>query len=501
VRLFENPIFITQRRLVHRAGIIAPVAVGLLVGLSILAALCYNLALEDIGHHDLDSGDVFRYGCYAWLLVVQGLILVIGVFSRISRTLVEERKAGLLDSNRLTPLMGSDLVLGYWLGSPLREFYMATSLVPVGLAIVFAAKLPLELWLGTQLLLFSSALFFGLLAVLAGMAMPRAQGGIGMVAVLFLTLPFSIAAGQFSLTNFVLPVYTVVYLFQPTGPDAGMWQSPAHFFGVAIPPLVYTLALQLILGVFLWRGAERKFGDPHQPAFVRSEVIALFALLVLFQYGLVWRWPDAGLRTYPGANLSGEEAVWLSMVFLGVLVVGIIVLTSQLLNPETTRLSAMRLGPNARRRILWQSGPCTAFVMAGMAIAGVFTQFTFLNREEWTRYLVTSVNVIIVFTSFAFMTETCRFQFGRRWAGYFMLGIFVLYGLPFLLSASFESSVPLKFSLLAPGVGALGNPVDSDELRIFGRATFAHCLVVGILAYFWMSRLRRWLQEKVEVRG
>ena len=57
---------------------------------------------------------------YGWTIGVEVLVLVLGGFSRISNVLANERKAGLWDSNRLTPLQPSQLVLGYWLGPALR---------------------------------------------------------------------------------------------------------------------------------------------------------------------------------------------------------------------------------------------------------------------------------------------------------------------------------------------------------------------------------------------
>ena len=138
MNLWQNPIFLTQRRLAHRAGVVAPMAITLLTGLSLLAALGYNLAQRPPWSKSEEVGRVF----FAWLLVLQALILVVGSFSRISRTIVEERKAGLLDSNRLTPLSPQQLGMGYWLGSAARECYAAATLVPIGLAMVLMANLP-----------------------------------------------------------------------------------------------------------------------------------------------------------------------------------------------------------------------------------------------------------------------------------------------------------------------------------------------------------------------
>ena len=93
------------------------VAIALLMGLSLFAALAYHIASPDHNETPAELGKLY----YAWVLALQFLILVVGGFSRISRKLVEERKAGLLDSNRLTPLRPAELVSGYWFGSALRD--------------------------------------------------------------------------------------------------------------------------------------------------------------------------------------------------------------------------------------------------------------------------------------------------------------------------------------------------------------------------------------------
>lgn len=39
MKLFENPIFLTQKRIVHRGGVLAAILIATLVGLSLLAGL------------------------------------------------------------------------------------------------------------------------------------------------------------------------------------------------------------------------------------------------------------------------------------------------------------------------------------------------------------------------------------------------------------------------------------------------------------------------------
>ena len=128
--------------------------------------------------------------------------------------LADDRKAGLWDSNRLTPMKPWQIVTGYWFGSPLREVYMGAVLAGIGLVIVVLAKLPVTLWLGTQVLILSTTLFFGLLALLAGMAFQRPQSGIILLLPFFFLQTFSFAFPKFTIINFLLPIYGIVNLFQ-----------------------------------------------------------------------------------------------------------------------------------------------------------------------------------------------------------------------------------------------------------------------------------------------
>ena len=488
MKLFENPIFLTQKRLIHRAGVVAPVFVVLLIGLSMLASLGYELALGTVVERS--SIDETGRAYYAWLLVVQALVLVVGGFSRISRTLVEERRAGLLDSNRLTPLPSRELVMGYWLGGPLREFYMAASLAPVGLAIVLMARLPLGLWVGTQMLLLTTGLLFGLLGVLAGMAMPRAQGGVGLFVGILLVLPNMLAAGRLSLTNFLVPVYAAVELFHVNSLQAEQWNRTVELFSLSIHPLVYTLTLQVVLAVMIWRGAVRKLTSPTRPAFLRWEVLTIFALLVFLQYGLIW---SRQARVVPWRD---GDSMQLAFVHGGALLVGIVILAAQVLSPEEARIVSLRLGHEDLGRTLWRSAPCTALALAAIASAGLWTQFRHTEALQVINLLLVSLNTVIVYVTFAMLLELSRLEFRRRATGFFVLGVFVFYGLPFLISATLLSSEFMKFSFLSPGFAALANP-DVEDVRYLGKITIGHYAIAAALLYFWVTRWQCWLSRAV----
>src|SRR5262249_14488341 len=143
------------------------------------------------------------------------------------------------------------------------------------------------------------ALLFGLLGMVIGMAVSRPQGWMLLfVAVLFL-YPISTFTAGWVLTNFFLPSFAVIYLFMKdvdgsstsSGPN---WHAMPEFFGLGVPPVLYTFAVQAIVGIFLWRITVRKSANPFQAPLRRRETVALFGVLLFLQHGLIWNaWRDA----------------------------------------------------------------------------------------------------------------------------------------------------------------------------------------------------------------
>jgi hypothetical protein len=127
MNLNDNPIFLTQKRLVHRGGVLAAILIAALIGGCLLAGLI-SCVVNPYNFNSFgtvkDAGEMF----YGWVISVEILVLIVGSASRITNVLANERKAGLWDSNRLTPLAPSRIIVGYWFGAPLREFYMGAVL-------------------------------------------------------------------------------------------------------------------------------------------------------------------------------------------------------------------------------------------------------------------------------------------------------------------------------------------------------------------------------------
>lgn len=493
MKLSENPIFLTHKRLVHRGGVLAAILIAALIGFSLLAGLISYLAGPN-GFH-FSSPQAAGKTFYGWTIGVEILVLIIGGFSRISRALADDRKAGLWDSNRLTPLKSSQLVAGYWLGPALREFYMAAVLAGFGLLIVLAGHLPITLWLGTQILIASTALFFGLLGILSGMAFQRSQGVLIFLVFLF-AYPFSFIAPSRMLTNFLLPIYGIANLFQTEHSNYGRdWSSLPEIFGIPIYPIVLSLGLQLLIGVFVWRALLRKTANPFQPLLLRWEAIVLFTILIVSQHALLW---DLWRGKFPATANAGQNNFdrpsLLAVMHGGTILIGILLLVFASPLPERVRVESLRLGFKNLGAVFSRSAVSLALVLAAIASAAIFTQCMFSLSNSFQIFIVTAINLVEIFLVFALLLEFCRLRHKRRALGFVALWLFIFCAIPFILAGVFSSEAFVRFSLLSPGFMALGDRNNPEWWLLF-YTVLAHFGIVVMLFIAWQRQWKRLLEK------
>jgi len=479
VKLFDNPIFITQKRLVHRGGVMAAVLIAGIIGFCLLLGLVETGSPDKYNTRPPQETGKFFYG---WIVGIEILILVIGAFSRIARILGEERKAGLWDSNRLTPLKASEIVTGYWFGPALREFYMAAVLAGFGLIITLAGQLSPALWLGTQLLIVSTALFFGLLAVLTGMAFQKQQSALIFLPIIF-AWPLAFIAPGRMLTSFLLPIHGLAHLFRNN--DLGRdWDGSPEIFSLPIPSILYTLAIQIIIGWFIWRVAVRKTANPFQPLLLRWEAAAIFGILLAAQHGLIWSTWHGEFPTEINSGRFSENAPMLLITHCGTILLALIFLGLASPQPESVRVKALRLGMKTGGAVFWESAVSLALALGGIAALLLLTQCMGSFSDSWEIFLIAAGNLVTIFLVFALLLELCRLQFRRRALGFLALLLFVVCALPFILAGVFSSEAIAKLSLLSPGAFALADPANQDLDNLLGIVA-AHFGVVVLLFIGW----------------
>ena len=494
MKLFENPIFITRKRLGHRNGVLAAVLIAALIGFCLLLGLVESL--HDPAHSfktPQEAGRVF----YGWIVGLEILVIVIGGFSAISRALTEDRKAGLWDSNRLTPMKPPQILAGYWLGSALREFYMAMALAGFGLLIVLLGRLPILLWLGTQTLIASTALFFGLLGLLAGMAFQRSPGLLIFLG-LFFVWPITFLAPSRMLVDFLLPVYGIGNLFSDRPPEKNSystdWYSSPEIFGLPIPPVALSLILQFVIGLFIWRALARKTANPFQPLLLRWEAFTLFGILFFSQHALLWdlwrgHFPDLA----KAIKKFNEPEALLPIVHGGTLFIGGLLSFLASPQPEHVRVESLRLGFKNFGAIFSRSAVSLAIALAGAAAVALLTQFMFAPANSWKIFLVAAVNSAEIFLVLALLLEFCRLRHQRRALGFVALWLFILCVIPFILAGVFSSEITARFSLLAPAFVALSNH-DEHWPWLFG-ALLAHFVIIVVLFLGWRRQWKKLLES------
>ena len=491
MKLAENPIFLTHKRLVHRGGVLAAVIIAGLIGFSLLLGLVSSLRDEFHAGNSMDwAGKTF----YGWILGVEILVLVIGGFSRISRTLSEDRKAGLWDSNRLTPLKPAQIIAGYWLAPALREFYMGAVLAGFGLLIVLTGHLPVSLWLGTQTLIAGTALFFGLLGLLAGMAIQRSQGILILLLVL-VAYPFSFMAPSRMLTNFLLPIYGIGNLFQTGNHNLGRdWSGWPEIFGLPIQPILLSLGLQMLIGIFIWRVLLRKAANPFQPLLLRWEAASLFTILVVAQHGLLWDlWHGHFPVLAASPNRFSNNDPLLPVVHGGAMAVGILLLALASPAPEHIRVESLRLGFKNLGAIYTRSAVSLALMLSLVAALALFTQFVVSLSDSIHVFLVTAINLGEVFLVFALLLEFCRLRHHRRALGFVALWLFILCIIPFILAGVFSNQGFAKFSLLSPGFVALADSRDqtASDWNFLYLTELFHLAVITAFFLAWRREWKR----------
>lgn len=496
--LLENPIFLTQKRLVHRAGVLAPILIAAVIGLSLLAGLIAYIF--DPMTFDFRSVTEAGKAFYAWILGMEALVLLLGVLGKIAQTVADERRAGLLDSNRLTPLRPFEIVAGYWLGSPLGEFYISVVLGVIGLAIVLVARLPLGVWLSTQMLIFSTALLLGLLALLTGMTMQRLHDTfVVLLFLVFLSITFGFSYPKICIVNFLLPIYAILDLLWGGGAESGRisdWRGWPSIFGQPIPPLLFTLLLQTILGIIFWRLALRKAASPFQLV-PRWEPVAIFALLVLAQHGLMWNvWRGQWPMEHPWAG--GLTATLLAVMHACTIIVGAAILASISPPVQRVRLDVLRAAAPRFGLVPGQSAVPFAFVLTAIAGGATATHVIYSWNEAAKAFAIVVASLLTCFLSFVLLLEFCRFQFNQSAPGVIVFGLFVLWVLPVVLACIFPESGLGELSFISPGIVALREPYTRpprfDPAQVL-------CVQTGIVVLLYFAWLSRWKKTIAALRA
>lgn len=235
------------------------------------------------------------------LLIMQGLILMVLGTGAVAGGMARERTYRLLDYQRLTPMTPSAKILGLLVGLPIREYFMFAVSLPFVFYAAHRGGLSFGVLIQFYIVFITSAVVYHMTGLAAGMIVDKPwQAGTlsqGLVVVLYVALP---QVSNFGFTFFehltARPVFygMVDQYLLPDGIEGavqGLLQDPRYktvpFFGLTLPPLFFSLAVQGFAILTLYVMIFRKWRSEKRLSFSKGYALLFFAVIQLFLVGSV----------------------------------------------------------------------------------------------------------------------------------------------------------------------------------------------------------------------
>ena len=257
---------------------------------------------------------------FTFLLALQGFYLMFLGTGRVASITAEEREAGLLDYQRMTPMNPFSKIIGYIFGIPAREYYMFFFTLPFLAHSVLVGKLPLGDVFQLYAVFFCSVVLYHLTAHSVGLVVPkpRAASWVSRIVVLglYVVLPGLGQAG-ISFLSFltILPTYfgKILPILQREGIEqtsrmdyksnfVEFWQD-VPFFDLTISPTTFTFLMQGLLILTLLVTGYRKWKNQSLPALSKASAFVIFFIFQFLLLGCLWTFFDKG----EASGLIGQE--------------------------------------------------------------------------------------------------------------------------------------------------------------------------------------------------
>ncbi|MBX2850171.1 MAG: hypothetical protein KTR15_00330 [Phycisphaeraceae bacterium] len=235
------------------------------------------------------------------LLIMQGLILMVLGTGAVAGGMARERTYRLLDYQRLTPMAPSAKIVGLLIGLPIREYFMFAVSLPFVFYAAHKGGLSFGVLIQFYIVFITSAVVYHMTGLAAGMIVDKPwQAGTlsqGLVVILYVALP---QVSNFGFTFFehltARPVFygLVDQHLLPDGIEGavqGMLQDPRYsvvpFFGMKLPPLLFSLAVQGFAILTLYVMVYRKWRSEQRISFSKGYALLFFAVIQVFLVGSV----------------------------------------------------------------------------------------------------------------------------------------------------------------------------------------------------------------------
>ena len=394
----------------------------------------------------------------AWLLVLQGLLLLVIGTAMVAGSATAAREGGMLDFHRISPQSPLALAAGFLIGGPIRELILFACTLPFLIPFfTLGSHYALGL-LAVLLVMVTSALFYYALALALALITPKPRGAAAL-AMLLVVL--------FQIGYFLLPVayFGVLPVIVPLFDSSTSWFN--GFFGFLLPVALLVALHQLVFFVFLFGAAVRKLRYERAFPFARPVAVLFLAIVALFILGDVTPAPDL---------MNEHNHDHLPLEFLPVLVVYLVSLLGTILAiGMTPSFGNFIKGIRHARKLqlprvpLWSDpaanwAPVLAFA-ATTLLAGICAVWLLPpDAAEWTSRFSVPVNYLLAgligamaVTYSGFFRQIFNLFYPKNGTIYFAVFLFLFW------------IVPLLIGMVASAIGAS----DTTNQVIFGLTPLA----------------------------
>jgi len=319
LNIFANPIFIKScRARLRLRALITWCSITLIVSGLVFA----SVYLTTTARHLADPAYAAR-ATFVPIMWIQSIILMLLGTGSVASGLSIEREDGTLDYLRLTPMRPLPKILGYLFGLPVREYLMFLTTLPFTLFCVIKGGISILSVLQLYLVFITSVWLYHMTGMVAGMIAkkPRRAGWFARLLVvgLYLVVPQMYKFG-FSFLGYLtfLPAFYGIMSGELGGvaSETSMWRS-VKFFTIALPPTLYSLAIQSGLLFTFYSVVRRKWLQQTLHAFSKGSALIFFAALQVLVLGSLWPFLT-GDRTVAFAQMGSvpPEWVWFGVFYL-----------------------------------------------------------------------------------------------------------------------------------------------------------------------------------------
>ncbi len=450
----DNPILVK-----HIRSRLRPPALG--AGAGAVALLCLVILATSLPQGFYRKGNTF-----ALYLMLQTILLVIMGSVQVGSAMSQAKSSGILDFHRVTPLSPGRLVIGFFLGAPIREYVLYAVTLPFVFYCIALGEPTFLGFINLTVALFLAAWLLQGVALLNGLLVPAGKSTrafVGGASVLFLFIG--------------APVFFAVF---QSGRLADI-PFRLGFFGLSLPWIAVAVFVSLPLLFILYLASVRKMASDSNHPLSKIQGLLALATVGLLLVGVVWK-GDFG---QPNANPPHpDDRRTMTVVVLYLLALAGLMLPTMVTANRAEYFKGLWRAQKLGLKTLsaWDDLALNRWFVAAVSlmVLGLCTWSTYVLDPAGNRTIDRNMGLaiavaVITVAATALALQFFLLQFGRMGATFFALFLFVTWLLPILAGILLSLGVTW-------GSGAYYHFIAFNLSPVVGVGTLANGGIAGIPA-------------------